>query len=79
MAVVPEHLQDGLGTEATGRAASSARIEFLSWMHTRVDEVGPVQSFVTRDAGTRVAVAALARSERAVVTTFTVDELEGPA
>ena len=52
-----------------------ARIQFTTWLHDLVDEHRSVISLVTDTTAARVAVAALAQGELAVVLTFTAEEV----
>jgi hypothetical protein len=73
---VPSAIQASLARYAgTGLDPDHARVDFLSWLHRSVQTYGTVLSLVTDDAPTREIVAALAATERAVVLTFTTEEL----
>jgi hypothetical protein len=79
--VPPEIQADLCGERAGGDPAVAAadrdraRIQFTTWLHDLVNEHRSVVSLVTDTTTARVAVAALARGERAVVLTFTAEEV----
>ena len=79
--VPPEIQADLCGKRAGGDPAVAAvdrdraQIQFTTWLHNLVNEHRSVVSLVTDTTAARVAVATLARGERAVVLTFTAEEV----
>lgn len=71
---VPSDIQAELATEHAANR-ERARLIFLTWLRGVIDQQQSVVSLVTNTSAVRVAVAALARSEKAVVFTFTTEEV----
>jgi hypothetical protein len=67
----PGHLDPGVAAADIERT----RVRFLGWLRSAIKEHRSVISLVTETTATRVVVAALARSEDAVVLTFTEEEV----
>jgi flagellar biosynthesis component FlhA len=77
---VPPDIQARLHAEHEDPAFAAdrdqARLRFLGWLRRLLVKHRSVISLVTDTTATRVAVAALARAERALVLTFTLEELD---
>jgi flagellar biosynthesis component FlhA len=82
MLEVPGPIQTALsGQEIVDRKSADAahteqaRLQFLNWLHGIIGQYGPVISLIAHDAEIRETVALLARTERAVVATFSAEEV----